>query len=61
METLESLYPKVAGGGYVVIDDWGLEQICGEKDAVLDYRREHRITDEIIPVDYHTAYWRKGG
>jgi O-methyltransferase len=60
-ETLESLYPKLSPGGYVIIDDWGLGDLCGEQEAVLDYRREHRITDEILPVDYHTAYWRKRG
>jgi len=59
--TLEALYPKVAVGGYVIIDDWGLEQICGEKEAVLEYRLGYEISDEIIPIDYHSAYWRKSG
>ena len=56
METLESLYPKLLPGGCVLIDDWGLEQLCGEHQAVVDCRREYHITDEIISVDYHTAY-----
>jgi O-methyltransferase len=58
--TLEQLYPKVAAGGFVIIDDWGLDHICGEKEAVLEYRRTYGITDEILPIDYHSAYWRKG-
>jgi len=61
MVTLESLYPKVAVGGYVIIDDWGLEQICGEKEAVLEYRLGYGINDEIVPIDYHSAYWQKSG
>jgi len=61
MDTLTHLYPKLSPGGYVIIDDWGLGDLCGEPQAVLDYRQAHQITDEIIPVDYHTAYWRKSG
>lgn len=61
METLAALYPKLSPGGYVIIDDWGLEQLCGEQQAVLDYRQTHQITDEILPIDYHAAYWRKRG
>ncbi|MCH8294383.1 class I SAM-dependent methyltransferase [Candidatus Poribacteria bacterium] len=59
IETLVNLYPKLSVGGYVIIDDWGIDHICGEKQAVLEYRREHNITDEIIGIDYHSAYWRK--
>ncbi|MEM7537525.1 MAG: TylF/MycF/NovP-related O-methyltransferase [Chloroflexota bacterium] len=60
-DTLAHLYPKLSVGGYLIIDDWGLDQICGEKEAVLDYRQAHGITDEIIEIDYHSAYWRKSG
>lgn len=59
MTTLEQLYPKVSPGGYIIIDDWGIDQICGEKEAVLEYRQAHGITDDILPVDYHSAYWQK--
>jgi O-methyltransferase len=61
VDTLTNLYPKLAVGGYVIIDDWGLDQICGEKEAVLEYRQAHNIREEIVPIDYHSAYWRKGG
>jgi hypothetical protein len=60
-DTLVNLYPKLSVGGYVIIDDWGLDQICGEKEAVLEYRQTQNISDEIIPIDYHSAYWRKTG
>jgi hypothetical protein len=59
MDTLATLYPKLAAGGYLIINDWGLDQICGEKEAVLEYRQEHQITDEIVSIDYHGAYWQK--
>ena len=61
MDTLVSLYPKLSVGGYVIIDDWGLDRMCGEKQAVLEYRQEHQITDDIRAIDYHSAYWQKGG
>jgi O-methyltransferase len=58
-DTLTALYPRLSPGGFVIIDDWGLETLCGEKEAVLEYRRNHRMTEEIIPIDWHSAYWRK--
>ena len=60
IQSLRYLYPKVSTGGYIIIDDWGLSDICGEKAAVLDYRKQHNITDPIIEIDYHSAYWQKG-
>ena len=59
MDTLVHLYPRLSVGGYVIVDDWGLDQICGEKQAVIEYRKKHCITDEIIDIDYHSAYWQK--
>ncbi len=60
MDILNNLYPRLAEGGYVIADDWGLDQICGEKQAVVEYRNAHGITDEIIEVDWQSVYWRKG-
>jgi O-methyltransferase len=60
MDGLVNLYPKLSVGGYIIIDDWGL-QAC--KDAINDYRAEHNITEEIQydPLrpwpDY--AFWKK--
>ena len=59
MDTLVHLYPKLSTGGYVIVDDWGLDQICGEKQAVTEYRQTHCIKDKIIDIDYHSAYWQK--
>ncbi|MEM8535763.1 MAG: TylF/MycF/NovP-related O-methyltransferase [Chloroflexota bacterium] len=60
MDILNNLYPRLMPGGYVIVDDWGLDQICGEKQAVIDYRDTHGITDEIVEVDWQSVYWRKG-
>jgi hypothetical protein len=61
LDALETLYPKLSPGGYVIVDDWGLDQLCGEQEAVLAYRQAHGITDEIRPIDFQGAYWRKSG
>jgi predicted O-methyltransferase YrrM len=53
--SLDYLYPLVAKGGIVIIDDWHL---TGCRQAVLDHRARHRITDEILIYD-HNAYWLK--
>jgi O-methyltransferase/8-demethyl-8-(2,3-dimethoxy-alpha-L-rhamnosyl)tetracenomycin-C 4'-O-methyltransferase len=56
MVALENLYPKLAPGGYVIIDDYGLDT-C--RHAVTDYREAHQITDPIRKVDWTGAWWRK--
>lgn len=62
-DTLESLYPKLSPGGFVIIDDW---QLTGAHRAVLDYREKHGINEPVTPVpgSRHVnadvaAFWRK--
>lgn len=57
IEALQYLYPKVAPGGYVIVDDFGAIEACAK--AVLDYRAEHGITEEIMGIDWSGVYWRK--
>ena len=57
MDALVNLYPKLSRGGYVIIDDYGALEPCSR--AVHEYRRLHGITDEIHPVDWTGAYWRR--
>lgn len=57
MDALNSLYHKVTPGGYVIVDDWGAVAAC--KQAILDFRAAHNITDEIIPIDTLGVYWKK--
>lgn len=57
MDALKACYHKVVPGGFIIVDDWALEP-C--RKAVEDFRREHHITDELIPIDPISVYWRKG-
>ena len=54
---LDSLYPKLTPGGYVIIDDYGAILQC--KNAVTDFRTKHGIDAEITMVDWTGAWWRK--
>lgn len=58
IQALEPLYPKLAPGGYCIIDDFG-SHASQAGQAVHDYREQHGITDEIIQIDDFGAYWRK--
>jgi O-methyltransferase len=55
--SLEALYPGLAAGGYLIIDDYGFVPAC--RQAVEDYRREHGIDEPIEPVDWNCARWRR--
>jgi hypothetical protein len=57
IDALVHLYPKLAIGGYIIIDDWGAVKAC--KQAVMDYRSRHYITEEIIEIDWTGVYWQK--
>jgi O-methyltransferase len=54
---LEALYPALAIGGYLIIDDYLPLDDC--RRAVDDFRREHGITEPIEPVDWSAARWRR--
>lgn len=53
---LNTLYPRLSSGGYIIIDDFGLGP-C--RQAVEDYRAEHGITEEIVTIDDFGVYWQK--
>jgi O-methyltransferase len=55
---LKHLYPKLSPGGYCIIDDYFLGP-C--RQAVEDYRREHHLTEPLIPIDKSSVYWRRSG
>jgi len=57
MDGLVNLYHKLSKGGYIIIDDWGAVKAC--KKAVLDFRKENNITDEIKTIDWTGVYWQK--
>jgi O-methyltransferase len=56
VEIFHSLYHKLSPGGFCIVDDYSLPA-C--KQAVLDFRREKGITEEIIPIDFTGVFWRK--
>ena len=56
MDALENLYPKLSIGGFVIVDDYA---ISGCRDAVHNFRREHKVEDPIQVIDYTGVYWRR--
>jgi O-methyltransferase len=53
---LDSLYPKLSAGGFVIIDDYAIPE-C--RRAVDDYRAGHGIDERVVPTnDGMGAYWR---
>ncbi len=54
---LESLYPGLSRGGYLIVDDYGLIPECHA--AVHDFRRAHGIREPIEEIDWNGARWRK--
>ena len=58
MDALVHLYPKLSPGGFVIVDDYCIPH-C--RQAVDDFRSEHSITDEVVPIDASAAYWRHTG
>jgi O-methyltransferase len=58
IEALESLYPKLSPGGFVIIDDYGAVEGC--RRAVCDFRLAHAIEQPLIDIDWTGKYWRRG-
>jgi O-methyltransferase len=57
MDGLVHLHPRLSTGGYAIIDDYQSAPPC--RKAVDDYRAKHGIEDEIVPIDWSGAYWRR--
>jgi O-methyltransferase len=54
---LRHLWPGVAPGGFVIVDDYGAVGPC--RQAVDDFRSEHGIDAELHSVDWTGAWWRR--
>lgn len=50
MVALKALYPRLSSEGCVIIDDYGAVPAC--KQAVVDFRRCERISEEINVIDW---------
>jgi O-methyltransferase len=53
---LESLYPKLSPGGFVIVDDYG---VPGARAATDDFRGERGIEEPLERIDWVGAFWRK--
>ena len=56
IQALDALYPKLSAGGFVIVDDYHLENCRAAVDA---YREAHGIADAINDIDGLGAFWRK--
>jgi O-methyltransferase len=56
MDALVNLYPRLAEGGFCIIDDYALK---GCRQAVDDFRTQHDIQVELSIIDSTGRYWRK--
>lgn len=57
MDALEALYPKLAVGGYCIVDDYNALENC--KAAVTDFRRRMNVTEPIVTIDWSGVYWKR--
>jgi hypothetical protein len=57
MDALESLYDRVAPGGYVIIDDYKAVAPC--EAAVDEFRRGRGIRAAMSFIDSVATFWRK--
>jgi hypothetical protein len=55
--TLAELYPNLAVGGYLIVDDYGALEEC--QRAVDAFRSEHGIEDPLEAVDWTCVRWRR--
>ena len=56
MQALDALYPRLAPGGFCIVDDYGALETL--RNAVTDYRTARGITAAITPIDWTRVFWR---
>jgi O-methyltransferase len=54
---LESLYPALAAGGYLIVDDYRVVPECAR--AVDAFRERHGIREPLEDVDWTCVRWRR--
>ncbi len=57
MQALETLYPRLSPGGFLIVDDFGAVPGCAR--AVDDYRAQHAITEPVEKIDWAGVFWRR--
>ncbi len=58
MIALQSLYPKLSIGGYVIIDDYAPSVPCCVQ-AVDDFRAAQNITEEMVSTGQYGVFWQR--
>jgi hypothetical protein len=56
MDALTHLYPGLAVGGFLIVDDYG-HGPC--RQAVHDYRDANGIDEPIEAIDWLGSFWRR--
>jgi O-methyltransferase len=56
---LEALYPGLAVGGYVIVDDYGAMRRQECRRAVDEFRARHEISEPLEQVDWTCVRWRR--
>jgi hypothetical protein len=56
MDALTNLYPNLAVGGFLIVDDYG-HGPC--RQAVTDFREANGIEEPIQQIDWLGAFWRR--
>jgi hypothetical protein len=59
IDCLRYLYDHLSLGGYVIVDDYGVDTWTYCRKAVDEFRLERGIEDPIIWVDSQCSYWRR--
>jgi O-methyltransferase len=54
---LRELYPRLARGGFIIVDDYGAVEGC--RLAIEDLRAENDIRETLVDIDWTGVYWRK--
>ena len=57
LDAIRALYPKLAPGGYAIVDDYGTFLEC--REAVHDYLDTIGATPDITAIDDEAVYWQK--
>lgn len=55
---LEALYDKVSIGGYVIVDDY-FAVPTGAGRATNDFRTQRGVREELVRIDWGSAYWKR--
>ncbi|MBX3169963.1 MAG: class I SAM-dependent methyltransferase [Candidatus Eremiobacteraeota bacterium] len=58
VQALDSLYPRLSPGGFVIVDDYGIMPL-GARRAVDEFRSRHGIEAPLVFANRAVAYWEK--